>query len=198
MALKRITKEWRDLQKEPVDNVTAAPDGEDMFTWKAMILGCVRVCCTRAIGSPPASVPVRLPVPLRCLSAYLSACMPTCVPACSRTRVHFFCLGLACAYGHGVCTRANAPQAILEPLRGRPVSPRRSLSFRRAPPPATRAHPTSFTPPTAPRPPRFCARDDEMMRCDARVQYPFKPPKVNFTTKVHAHARVRACMGGCA
>jgi len=40
MALRRITKEYRDFQKDPPNGTTAGPVNEnDMFNWKATIIG---------------------------------------------------------------------------------------------------------------------------------------------------------------
>lgn len=40
MALRRIQRELKDMQKEPPANTSAGPESEgDMFQWKAMIIG---------------------------------------------------------------------------------------------------------------------------------------------------------------
>jgi ubiquitin-conjugating enzyme E2 D len=39
MASRRITMEYKDFLKDPPTNCSAGPEGEDIFTWTARILG---------------------------------------------------------------------------------------------------------------------------------------------------------------
>ena len=39
MATARLSKELRDISKDPPTNCSAGPDGEDLYKWKATILG---------------------------------------------------------------------------------------------------------------------------------------------------------------
>lgn len=39
MALRRIQKELREMNKNPPCDISAAPEGENMFHWTGIILG---------------------------------------------------------------------------------------------------------------------------------------------------------------
>lgn len=39
MALRRITMEYKEMQQEALENITAGPIGDNMFQWRATIIG---------------------------------------------------------------------------------------------------------------------------------------------------------------
>ena len=49
MAVRRLTKELKDIESEPLPNVTAWVDGDDMFSWKGKIIGPSETPCENGI-----------------------------------------------------------------------------------------------------------------------------------------------------